>query len=67
MLLQHVLLHSDDFELSGDFGKLPSFKMDMPDLDFSPPGIKVDKPCEKSAAKQESKKDKFSFNFDFNE
>lgn len=56
----------DDFELGGDFDKLPSFKMDMPDLDFCTPDTKDDKPNEKPTGKQESKRDKFSFNFDFN-
>lgn len=46
--------------------------MDMSDLDFSSPVNKTEKTTEKSSkelllGKQESKKDKFSFSFDFNE
>lgn len=62
----------DDFELGGDFDKLSSFKMDMPDLDFSSPLKKTEKPKGKSCdeivqGKKEPKQDKFSFTFDFNE
>lgn len=65
--MTYGLLYSDDFELGGDFDKLPSFKMDMPDLDFSSPVMKAEKPPEKPIGKQETIHDKFSFNFDFNE
>ncbi|XP_073108832.1 uncharacterized protein At4g18490 isoform X2 [Elaeis guineensis] len=62
----------DDFELGSDFDKLSSFKMDISDLDFSSPVNKTEKTTEKSSkefllGKQESKKDKFAFSFDFNE
>ncbi|WOL09705.1 hypothetical protein Cni_G18458 [Canna indica] len=59
----------DDFDLGGDFGKLPDFQMDMSDLDFSIPLKKTAKAIEKEPllGKQDLKKDKFSFAFDFNE
>jgi len=60
-----------DFSLDGEFGKLSSFKLDMPDLDFSSSPQKPTKSKEKS--KEESvkgnrpvKKNGFSFSFDFN-
>ncbi|KAL0924582.1 hypothetical protein M5K25_005424 [Dendrobium thyrsiflorum] len=61
----------DNFELSGNFDKLPSFKLDVPDLDFSSPSKKKEKTTEKSSkelvkGKKEPKDDKFSFDFDFN-
>ncbi|KAH0466124.1 hypothetical protein IEQ34_006227 [Dendrobium chrysotoxum] len=54
-----------------NFGKLPSFKLDVPDLNFSSPSKKKEKTTEKSSkelvkGKKEPKGDKFSFNFDFN-
>ncbi|OMO76312.1 hypothetical protein CCACVL1_15775 [Corchorus capsularis] len=61
-----------DFNVDGDFDKLPSFKMDMPDLDFSSPskGTAKDKENSKeetTSGKRQEKKDRFSFSFDFNE
>ncbi|KAJ0971839.1 hypothetical protein J5N97_019798 [Dioscorea zingiberensis] len=58
----------DAFELGGDY-KISSFKMDMPDLDFSSPCKKDDKTKKpsKDSANKETKQDKFSFTFDFNE
>ncbi|XVE51435.1 hypothetical protein DITRI_Ditri02bG0040100 [Diplodiscus trichospermus] len=61
-----------DFNLDGDFDKLSSFKINMPDLDFSSPSKKFAKAKEKSkeetnSAKQQEKKDHFTFSFDFNE
>ncbi|OMO65308.1 hypothetical protein COLO4_31347 [Corchorus olitorius] len=61
-----------DFNVDGDFDKLPSFKMDMPDLDFSSPskGTAKDKENSKeetTSGTRQEKKDRFSFSFDFNE
>ncbi|XP_022715779.1 LOW QUALITY PROTEIN: uncharacterized protein At4g18490 [Durio zibethinus] len=58
-----------EFNLDGDFDKLSSFKMDMPDLDFSSPSKKNAKAKEKSKdrGKQQEKNDRFTFSFDFNE
>ncbi|KAK4415361.1 hypothetical protein Salat_2643500 [Sesamum alatum] len=60
-----------DFNLDGDFGKLPSFNMDMSDLDISPPlkkdGKSKEKPEESSAGKDKGKNDRFAFAFDFDE
>ncbi|XP_020098925.1 uncharacterized protein At4g18490 isoform X4 [Ananas comosus] len=61
-----------DFELGSNFDKLSSFKLEMPDLVFSTPFKKAEKENEKSSdefvpGKKESKKDKFAFDFDFNE
>ncbi|XVF87370.1 hypothetical protein PTKIN_Ptkin18bG0114900 [Pterospermum kingtungense] len=61
-----------DFNLDGDFDKLSSFKIDMPDLDFSSPSKKPAKAKDKSkeetnSGKQQEKKDRFTFSFDFNE
>ncbi|XVF27541.1 hypothetical protein REPUB_Repub14bG0116900 [Reevesia pubescens] len=61
-----------DFNLDSDFDKLSSFKIDMPDLDFSSPSKKDGKAKEKSkeetnGGKQQEKKDRFTFSFDFNE
>ncbi|XP_022724854.1 uncharacterized protein At4g18490-like [Durio zibethinus] len=61
-----------DFNLDGDFEKLSSFKMDMPDLDFSSPSKQNAKAKEKSkeetnSRKKQVKRDRFSFSFDFNE
>lgn len=70
MLLWHIAycaFCSDDFELGGCVAKLPAFKMNMPDLDFSSPVMKAEKPTEKHIGKQESENEKFPFNFDFNE
>ncbi|KAJ8425795.1 hypothetical protein Cgig2_030532 [Carnegiea gigantea] len=60
-----------DFSLDGEFGKLSSLKLDMPDLDFSGSPQKPKKSKEKS--KEESvkgnrpvKKNEFAFSFDFN-
>ncbi|KAK8949111.1 hypothetical protein KSP39_PZI005250 [Platanthera zijinensis] len=61
----------DNFELSGNFDKLSSFKLDVPDLDFPGLSKKIEKTHEKSSkefvpGKKESKENKFSFDFDFN-
>ncbi|KAG0490984.1 hypothetical protein HPP92_007847 [Vanilla planifolia] len=61
----------DNFELSGSFENLPSFNLDVPDLDFSGLSKKKEKINECSskefvAAKKDTKEDKFSFDFDFN-
>ncbi|KAF2303243.1 hypothetical protein GH714_015774 [Hevea brasiliensis] len=61
-----------DFNLDGDFDKLTSFKLDMPDLDFSSPSEKTAKPKESSKgessrANHQGKQDCFAFSFDFNE
>ncbi|XP_057986197.1 uncharacterized protein At4g18490 isoform X2 [Hevea brasiliensis] len=61
-----------DFNLDGDFDKLTSFKLDMPDLDFSSPSKKTAKPKESSKgessrANHQGKQDCFTFSFDFNE
>lgn len=61
-----------DFNLDGDFDKLTSFKIDMPDLDFSSPSKKTAKPKESSKGKSsrvnhQGKQDCFTFSFDFNE
>ncbi|XP_004505130.1 uncharacterized protein At4g18490 isoform X2 [Cicer arietinum] len=59
-----------DFNLDTEFGKIPSFKLDMPDLDFACPPKKsyqsTDKKGEASCAKS-GKQDGFDFNFDFND
>ncbi|KAG0489154.1 hypothetical protein HPP92_007965 [Vanilla planifolia] len=62
---------NDNFELSGSFENLPSFNLDVPDLDFSGLSKKKEKINECSskefvAAKKDTKEDKFSFDFDFN-
>ncbi|WRX25910.1 hypothetical protein QQP08_018397, partial [Theobroma cacao] len=61
-----------DFNLDGDFDKLSSFKMDMPDLDFSSPSkenaeAKGKSKEETTSEKQQGKKNHFTFSFDFNE
>ncbi|XP_039167630.1 uncharacterized protein At4g18490-like [Eucalyptus grandis] len=58
-----------DFNLDGDFDKFSSFKVDMPDLDFSHPSKKSpnkDRNEAESPDEGNSKK-RFSFSFDFNE
>ncbi|KAE8673294.1 HXXXD-type acyl-transferase family protein [Hibiscus syriacus] len=62
----------DDFNLDDDFGKLPSFKRDMPDFDFSSPAKKDAKAKEKpkeetDTGKQQEKKNGLNFSFNFNE
>ncbi|KQK09795.1 uncharacterized protein At4g18490 isoform X2 [Brachypodium distachyon] len=62
----------DDFGLDGAFDKLSSFKMGMPDLDFSSPLKKKVKHNSSngkdlSEGKKETERDNFSFSFDFNE
>ncbi|XP_021749352.1 uncharacterized protein At4g18490-like isoform X2 [Chenopodium quinoa] len=59
-----------DFSLDDAFGKMPSFKMDLPDIDFSNSPNKSKKSKEKSEddsakGKRSDKHDKFSFSFDF--
>ncbi|WCJ27155.1 hypothetical protein M5689_008923 [Euphorbia peplus] len=61
-----------DFNLDGGFDKLTSFKVDMPDLDFSSPSKKTAKTKESSKGEtsggnHQGKRDGFSFSFDFNE
>ncbi|XP_016648156.1 PREDICTED: uncharacterized protein At4g18490 [Prunus mume] len=61
-----------DFNLDGDFNKLSSFKMDMPDLDFSSPPKKAAKTKERSEEEpsrgnRQGKQDRFKFSFDFND
>lgn len=61
-----------DFNLDGDFDKLSSFKVDMPDIDFSCPSTKNAKTEERaeddcSTGNHQPKKDFFNFSFDFNE
>ncbi|KAI3835986.1 hypothetical protein MKX03_032881 [Papaver bracteatum] len=61
-----------DFALDGDFGNIPSsFKISMPDLDFSSPPRRPGKPKETTgkeleSGKFENKQDSFNFSFDFN-
>ncbi|KAF8028884.1 hypothetical protein BT93_E1530 [Corymbia citriodora subsp. variegata] len=58
-----------DFNLDADFDKFSSFKVDMPDLDFSCPSKKSpnkDRNEAESPDEGNSKK-RFSFSFDFNE
>ena len=61
-----------DFNLDGSFKKLSSFKIDMPDLDFSSPPKKNEKA--RSSGKEGSPKenlqrdmDSLNFSFDFKE
>ncbi|KAL0359748.1 UNVERIFIED_CONTAM: hypothetical protein Sangu_0824200 [Sesamum angustifolium] len=60
-----------DFNLDGDFGKIPSFNMDISDLDISLPlkknGKSKEKPEESSTGKDKGKNDRFAFAFDFDE
>ncbi|PKA47198.1 hypothetical protein AXF42_Ash017143 [Apostasia shenzhenica] len=60
----------DSFELSGNFEKLASFKLDIPNLDFSSMSKKNEKTRENSTRDiskgKDFKEDKFSFDFDFN-
>ncbi|CAN8325145.1 unnamed protein product [Cochlearia groenlandica] len=57
------------FDLDGDFGNLASFKMDMPDFDFSSPAKKTTKTKEssddKSSGSLKQKKNPFAFSYDF--
>ncbi|XP_038881419.1 uncharacterized protein At4g18490 isoform X2 [Benincasa hispida] len=62
----------DDFNLDGSFKKLSSFKIDMPDLDFSSPPKKIEKA--RSSGKEGSSNenvqkdiDSLNFSFDFKE
>ncbi|KAJ4787768.1 hypothetical protein LUZ62_039014 [Rhynchospora pubera] len=64
----------DDFDLDADFDKLPSFKMDMSDLDFSSPVKKnTTKPSTEKYLKdslpagKDKEKEPFSFSFDFDD
>ncbi|OMO49383.1 hypothetical protein CCACVL1_31044 [Corchorus capsularis] len=62
-----------DFNVDSSFDELPSFKMDMPDLDFSSPSKEaaIDKENHKEETtrgkQQEEKKDRFTSSFNFNE
>lgn len=61
-----------DFNLDGDFNKLSSFKVEMPEIDFSSPLKKSAKPKDGNAEEStngngQRKKETFSFSFDFNE
>lgn len=59
-----------DFDVDADFNKFSAFKIDIPDLDFSPPE-KTTKPKEKtedsSTGNRKGKKEQFGFSFDFDE
>ncbi|XP_031398153.1 uncharacterized protein At4g18490 [Punica granatum] len=60
-----------DFNLDGDFSKLSTFKVDMPDIDFSCLPEETAKPKEGNAEESsvrngERKKETFSFSFGFN-
>ncbi|XP_057246997.1 uncharacterized protein At4g18490 isoform X3 [Beta vulgaris subsp. vulgaris] len=60
-----------DFSLDDAFGKMSSFKIDMPDLDFSSSPKKSTKSKEKSEedfvkGDHQDKHEKFMFSFDFN-
>ncbi|KAH9606563.1 hypothetical protein KSS87_009141 [Heliosperma pusillum] len=58
-----------DFSLDDAFGKMPSFKLDMPDIDFSPKKSSVSKEnkSEREPAKEsgQKKNNEFNFSFDF--
>lgn len=59
-----------DFNLGGDFGKIPSFNLDIPDIDISSPAKKDGKPKGRSSEECASgntkgKADRFEFSFDF--
>ncbi|KAI5657289.1 hypothetical protein M9H77_26082 [Catharanthus roseus] len=61
-----------DFNIDDDFGKIPSFNIDMPDLDISSPLKKDAKTKDKSnkelaAGNRKGKADHFAFSFDFDE
>ncbi|CAH9118869.1 unnamed protein product [Cuscuta epithymum] len=60
-----------DFNLDSDFSKMPSFNIDMSDLDISSPSKKngkaKEKPKESSGASNKGKTDGFNFHFDFKE
>lgn len=61
-----------DFNLDGDFGKLPSFNLDIPDIDISSPVKKDGKAKQRSneesaVGKTKGKADCFDFTFDFQE
>ncbi|XP_078431710.1 uncharacterized protein LOC144703401 [Wolffia australiana] len=61
----------DDFEFDAEFGKVPSFKLDMPDIDFSSPKRRSTNSREQAAGEALLGKPEngsgFSFSFDFNE
>ncbi|XP_022978659.1 uncharacterized protein At4g18490 [Cucurbita maxima] len=57
-----------DFNLDGSFEKLSSFKIDMPDLDFSSPPKKNEKArssCKEGSPKENLQRDMDSLNFSF--
>ncbi|CAH9091022.1 unnamed protein product [Cuscuta europaea] len=60
-----------NFNLDSDFSKMPSFNIDMSDLDISSPSKKnsksKEKPKESSGASNKGKTDGFNFHFDFKE
>ncbi|KAL3819591.1 hypothetical protein ACJIZ3_005496 [Penstemon smallii] len=60
-----------EFNLDGDFGKISSFKMDMPGLDISSTPQKDGKPKENSkkssSRNDKGKADQFTFGFDFDD
>ncbi|XP_057949074.1 uncharacterized protein At4g18490 isoform X2 [Malania oleifera] len=60
-----------DFNLDGGFDKISSFKVDMPDLDFSCQPKKTGKAKERSedsaSGNHQPKQDHFAFSFDFND
>ncbi|CAN7118802.1 unnamed protein product [Brassica rapa subsp. narinosa] len=57
------------FDFDGDFGNSSSFKIDMPDFDFSSPAKKTTKgkesPGDKSGGDLKQKKNPFPFSYDF--
>lgn len=57
------------FDFDGDFGNSSSFKIDMPDFDFSSPAKKTTKakesPGDKSSGDLKQKKNPFPFSYDF--
>lgn len=61
-----------DFDIDNDYGKLPSFNMDISDLGISSPLKKNGKSQDMSnkelaTGHNKGKTDCFSFSFDFNE
>ena len=61
-----------DFNLDVDFGKLPSFNLDIPDIDISSPVKKDGKSKgrsneESASGNTQGKADRSEFTFDFGE
>lgn len=63
----------DDFDLDADFDKLPSFNMDMSDLDISSPikkkttKLSIEKSLKDFSHGKDKETESFSFSFDFDE